>query len=378
LNSKKKSRRVYKLYALEITTTEGCNFNCSYCFERGTEPKVFDDKNHDLLIKRIHELLDNDWFKKEYEGLKIIFWGGEPTLNMSLCDKIIKEFQDNEKVCFFIYTNGSTMEKFIDILKIVKDKPFIDGDHSKFVVQVSYDGNPINDECRIPRDKDCLSSTIVRNAIELLHESNVEFGLKATIAWDNFRWLPLVWDDFYSLYKEFGESIAYSATVDYYNVGFHKYEDIVKQSILNIARKEILFYRQNKKFLSNIFSVNKAICATGKSMATVDTQGNISYCHGCLYSENDFVYTSIFKDDFIDSIKESHEFFTKYEVEPDECKNCPSGLCLRCNVRKHDASKKESLQEKWFDYTSQQELCEYYKLIGKIGTAIRLILREEK
>ena len=103
MNSKMKSRKIYKLYALEITTTEGCNFNCSYCFERDVAPKVFDDKNYDLLIKRIHELLNNDWFQEEYEGLKIIFWGGEPTMNMSLCERIIQEFQDDERVCFFIH-----------------------------------------------------------------------------------------------------------------------------------------------------------------------------------------------------------------------------------------------------------------------------------
>ena len=98
MNSNTKSRKIYKLYALEITTTEGCNFNCSYCFERDVAPKVFDDKNYDLLIYRVHELLNNNWFQAEYEGLKIIFWGGEPTMNMSLCERIIQEFQDDESL----------------------------------------------------------------------------------------------------------------------------------------------------------------------------------------------------------------------------------------------------------------------------------------
>jgi sulfatase maturation enzyme AslB (radical SAM superfamily) len=378
LKSKKKSKKVYKLYALEITTTEGCNFRCSYCFEKGIAPNVFDNNHADLLVKRINELLDNEWFKKEYEGLKIIFWGGEPTLNMLLCETIIKAFEDDERVCFFMYTNGSTMDKFINTLKRMKTKPFIDKESSKFIVQVSYDGNPINDNCRVPKDKDCQSSIIVLNAIKLLQENDIEFGLKATLSWDNFHWLPLVWDDFYSLYKEFGKNIKYSVTVDYYDVQFRKYADIVRESILNIARKEIMFYRQNGTFLSNIFGNNKAICATGKSMATVDTKGDISYCHGCLYSKSKFKYSSIFYDDFIDSIKRSHDFFVDHEAEPEECKNCIAGLCLRCNVRKYDASTKTKFEDRWFDYTSQDELCDYYKMVGKIGTALRLILREEK
>lgn len=377
LKSKKKLKKVYKLYALEITTTEGCNFKCSYCFEKGIAPNVFDNKHSDLLVKRINELLDNEWFKEEYEGLKIIFWGGEPTLNMILCEKVIEAFENDERVCFFIYTNGSTMDRFIHTLRRIKDKPFIDKESSKFIVQVSYDGNPINDNCRVPRDKNCASSVIVRNAIKLLHESDIEFGLKATLSWDSFEWLSLVWDDFYSLYLEFGEKIKYAVTVDYYDVQFRKYADIVRESILNIARKEILFYRQYGTFLSNIFSNNKAICATGKSMATIDTKGNISYCHGCLYSDTDFTYSSIFDADFIDCIKKAHDFLIKHEVEPQECKECIAGLCLRCNVKKHDASNKTKFQDKWFDYTSQYELCEYYKMVGKIGSALRLILREE-
>lgn len=378
MSLKKKSKKVYKLYALEITTTEACNFRCSYCFEKGTIPNTFNNKDTDLLIKRVNQLLDDPWFKQEYEGLKIILWGGEPTMNMPLCEAIIKAFEDDERVCFFIYTNGSTMDEFIDTLIRVRDKPFMDDEEAKFVVQVSYDGNPINDECRIPRDKDCYSSIIVRNAIQLLYKNKIKFGLKATMSWDHFEWLPLVWEDFHSLYEEFGKSISYSVTVDYYDVQFNKYAVIIRESILNIARKEILFYKRNGKFLSNIFADNKAICATGKSMATVDTNGSISYCHGCLYSENDFIYTSIFNDNFVEEIKRSHDFFTKHDTEPDECKDCPAGLCLRCNVRKYDASKKEKLQDRWFDYASQTELCDYYKMVGKIGTALRLILKEQK
>ena len=378
MNLKKKSKKVYKIYALEITTTEACNFKCSYCFEKGVKQKTFNMKYSGVLIRRIHQLLDSEWFKQEYQGLKIVFWGGEPTLNIPLCEKIIEEFEDDERVCFFIYTNGSTMDYFINILKRVQIKKFIDEDGTKFNVQVSYDGNPINDNCRVPRDKSCPSSKLVNHAIELLSKNNVEFGLKATLAWDSFQWLPLVWDDFYNLHQQYGKVIKYAVTVDYYDVQFKKYEEIVKDVILNVARKEILFYRQHGRFLSNIFANNRAICATGKSMAAINTEGKLSYCHGCLYSDNSFTYSTIFDESFVDDIRKSHEFFVKHENEPEECQDCPAGMCLRCNVRKHDASKKFMFQDKWFDYTAQKELCEYYRLVGKIGSAARLILREEE
>jgi sulfatase maturation enzyme AslB (radical SAM superfamily) len=378
LTSKIKSKKVYRIYALELTTTEACNFKCSYCFERGTEPSRFDNTYIDTLIDKINKLLDDKWFNENYDGLKLVFWGGEPTLNMDFCERIIKEFEDNERVCFFIYTNGSTMNEFIHILKRVQKKPFIYDDTSKFTVQVSYDGNPINDMCRIVKAQPELSSNVVMRAIDLLTENNIEFGLKATLAWDKFKWLPEVWEDFHQLYNKYGEKIAYSVTVDYYDVQYKKYKEIVDEAILDISRKEISFYRSNGRFLSNIFGNNRAICATGKSMATVATDGLIHYCHGCLYSETYFEYSSIFDDSFIDDIKHAHNFFVENESMPPECDDCPAGTCLRCNVRKHDTSKKELFEDKWFDYTAQDDLCDYYKFVGKVGTAIRLILKEEE
>jgi sulfatase maturation enzyme AslB (radical SAM superfamily) len=73
-----KSEKDYKgVYGLEITTTNACNYNCSYCFERNhiLEERLLDAK---ILIKRIHELLDAEWFKDQYSGIKIVLWGENP------------------------------------------------------------------------------------------------------------------------------------------------------------------------------------------------------------------------------------------------------------------------------------------------------------
>ena len=105
-----------KMYNIDLTLTDDCNFRCSYCFEEGFfNKKYFSDT--DLFIKRVDEFLDSFFFKNNYNLLNIGFWGGEPTLNKKAINKIFKYYSRNGKVKFFIYSNGSKIDSFIDLLE---------------------------------------------------------------------------------------------------------------------------------------------------------------------------------------------------------------------------------------------------------------------
>jgi radical SAM protein with 4Fe4S-binding SPASM domain len=261
----------------------------------------------------------------------------------------------------------------------VKDKPFIRETPAKFVVQVSYDGNPLHDKNRLTKQGN-RTSPIVKNAIQLLVENDINFGLKSTLPWDGFKYLPEIWEDIRGMREEFGNNIAYSVTVDYHNVDFYSRKREVELAILEIARKEINFFREHEGFLSNIFRNDRAYCATAKSMAAIDTKGQVFYCHGCLYSKDaeDFKYASIYDKNFVEKIRETHERFYNNDVEPEECQNCVATMCLRCNVTKYQASQIEDHVDRWFDYTSERELCDYYQMVGKIRAALINITLEEE
>jgi len=177
----------------------------------------------------------------------------------------------------------------------------------------------------------------------------------------------------YKLYKT-----KYSMTVDYYNVEFRKYRKEIEETLIKIARREIKFYNEHGHFLSNIFRSNRAFCATGKSMATINTNGDIYYCHGSIYSKcsEEFKYTNILSENFINSIEKANKFFYNNHIEPEECKNCIATSCLRCNVKTYEESNGETFKDRWFDYPAQRELCEYYQLTGKIGAAMKKFLKE--
>jgi radical SAM protein with 4Fe4S-binding SPASM domain len=199
------------------------------------------------------------------------------------------------------------------------------------------------------------------------------------MSWDDYKHLPKAWQDFRFLHSQFGSKIKYALTVDYYNVQFSKYRDEVEQALIETAQKEIKFHKKYKYFLSNIFRNNRATCATGKSMAVINTNGDILNCHGAIYSKcsKDLTYGNIFDDDFINSIERANSLYADNHIEPDECKECYAASCLRCNVKKYEESKKKTHLDRWYDYPAQQDLCEYYRLVGKISAAMGSIIKEK-
>ena len=363
------------VYGLEITTTQACNFQCTYCFERSHEPEeqLLDAR---LIVKRVNELLEAEWFRKQYSGIKLILWGGEPTMNMPLCKTLMEVFRENRRIAFFVYTNGSTIDNFMPTLRRLKDQPFIKKGISKVTIQVSYDGNPLHDLNRIDRCGETTSRMVV-HAIRELHKYGIDYGLKATLTWKDYKHIGEAWDDFEVLHRLFGPKIKYALTMDYYNVEFSKYQDVIEQKIVEIAQKEIKFFKKHGYFLSNIFRSNKAFCATGKSMAVIDVNGDVYNCHGSIYSKcsNDFKYANIFDKNFINNIQKANKLYRDNHIEPDECTECIAGACLRCNVKKYEESSKETHLDRWYDYPAQKDLCKYYQMVGKVGAAIESILK---
>ena len=355
-------------FTIEVTTTQACNFNCDYCFEREFIPKkTILDTNYSILIKRIEELVYQKWIMDTFDHVQISFWGGEPTLNLEMIDNIVERFKEEERVHFHIYTNGSRIDDLIKIaLKV----------YPRFNIQVSYDGNPVHDLRRRTRD-DKPTTEIVKSALRKLKRNEISFATKSTITYKDFHHLPEIWDDFYSLRKELGDDTRYAVTVDYHTIEFYKYKVSVEKSLLELAKKELNFYRKEKSFLTNIFSHSqKTVCSTHRMM-TIDTDGKVYFCHGCIYSDcsEDLKFASIFDDKFSEKVYQHYLRF-KDRLTPKECDDCVSLTCLRCNVKKYENSIKSGTIEKWTDYTNQKEICDYYKLAGRIGRALLNITEE--
>ena len=375
---KKKSNKQSKdKFSIELTTTQACNYACEYCFEN--DCTVPDDnkltKDIDIVVLKLKSLLDDKWFDDTFETVQLTFWGGEPTLNKNVVNRIVDEFGSHDKVGFYIYTNGSRIDTILPSLIKMNGKKI--GSVPKFSIQISYDGLPVHDMRRKHKDGKPTSSD-ARTAMEILHVHGIEFSLKSTLSHKDFKYLPQIWDNFYDLNKIFG--VNYALTVDYHNIEVQKYLDDLEKSMLEIAKKEYMFYKENGKFLSNIFSSNKRFCSAGKRMLTVDVDGQLYLCHGCCYSEcsNELSSGNFFEDDLKTIIQNNYKTFNETERYIDECENCVALTCLRCNVKKYECSNKPIFLDRWHDYPAQPDLCLYYKLTGRIGRALIEVLREEK
>lgn len=374
---KKDSKDKRPTYGIEITTTNNCNFNCKYCFEHGyNEKSNFLEENLDLFFERIEEIRNSEWFNKEFKGLRIGFWGGEPTLNPELIKKITDRYMNNQFVGFNMYTNGSHISDIMDILLESKNQ-----NPSKFTVQVSYDGLPIHDIYR------GNTSDIVLKSCDILYENEIPFGFKSTLPIDAFNYIIEVWEDFEKLYEKYEKNrqyITYAATIDYHNENNDDNIDELKNSLIKVAKKEINFYKRNKRFLSSFFGdgFGNKHCMAGKLFSHIHTDGNFYFCHGCMYSPNkeDFKFSSLNDKNLINKLEQNYNDFL-YGNQLDErskhCHDCEADLCLKCNVLKYDNSIKDGFVERWYDYINQPHLCKYYKEIGIINKAIRKILKGE-
>ena len=132
---------------LTIMVTHGCNFACEYCFNHDVGKTMISEET---AIKAIDIYVANAI--PEGGELNILFFGGEPTLNMPLIKNVKKycrEKYPNYRWKFHITTNFSMLTA--DVWEeIILDKDFVtmislDGTREHNVHRVFKDGTPTFD-----------------------------------------------------------------------------------------------------------------------------------------------------------------------------------------------------------------------------------------
>jgi len=389
IKNPKKIQNKKRFFNLEISTTNLCNFQCEYCFEK-EEVRTAETLNNRLgeIIERIDMLLEDEWFNEIFCGINIDFWGGEPTLNHDLIRTVCSYYKENPKVRFHIYTNGYNIDYVKDIFIEMNNEGKLDFKMHKFTVQFSYDGSPVHNMTRTINGNP-TGSKVMENFMKL-YKDGVPLTFKSAIMPKHFKHLPTIWDNFNSIYEELieinpetnGRPIAYAPTIDYFNAYKNWNLEELESSLIEIAKKELKFYEKHNRFLLNWFTKERTFCMAGITMTTIDTNGDLYYCHGCLYKsgcsdKKKLSYGTIFDDDFIDNIRNNFEniFLPKEKIDLTECENCEATFCVRCNVLVYGRSEKESFHDRWYDFSNQKNLCAYFKMISKIIKATETIMR---
>ena len=129
------------------------------------------------------------------------------------------------------------------------------------------------------------------------------------------------------------------------------------------------------------FQQSRALCASGINYVSVDLNGDISPCHGCMYKESHaHVMGNIFKAPDLDQlIKEKTAMYKDaLQNQPLMCQSCDSQFCMKCNAATYEKSAGETYLDKWSDHTANWQVCKVFKTNEIVHHALRTALKSYK
>lgn len=406
-----------QFFNLEVATTSSCNMQCTYCFE-GEElksNKIQPEENINAIIEKIDNLLSSERFSSIYGGVCINFWGGEPTLNFSWNKELITKCKElfKDRISFFIYSNGYNYLKVKTHIDLFSREELL---KDVLRLQISWDGI---DNGRIDHSKR-KTNDMVGTCIQTLALVYPELNLttKATIQPEELLRLEQIWNNYFELFKlvtlgnepteptsrvpaaKNRTTVSFSPTLNYvddFDTQDEVYLNNIKVEFSKVLVLEEAFYKKYGFHLFGWFSEslkdakNKRMtnCSAGINLAAVDYEGNLSICHGTLYSDlkTEFIQ---FQNNTIHNEKDvflTKFFDTRAKIEKhhsyvsDECIGCSATVCYKCPVvnleqiaAKDDIPSKDDMPTKEIKPNEFQirdpRHCGIYKLFGKFDRVL--------
>ena len=348
---------------IDLNVTSTCNLACTYCsegFECGLSTAYEEDTS--VTLDNIEE-----FFSKIKDPKKeVYFWGGEPFVNYEFCRGVMEKYKHDRNYSFFFYTNGVYIKKYLkDLVRLNEELG-----PNRLRLQVSYDGKAVNDKTRLDKAGQ-PSSTLVKMNYKAAKDAGLSVNLKSVLTAEHFH---LIYDAFLDVIS-LDEN--YFPTPDLYSQlegeEFNERLEALKTGLAKIAK---YLYQNNlppEKF--GWFRQSRALCASGINYVSIDLNGDVSPCHGCMYKESHaHVMGNINTTPDIDKIiKERTEMYrSALKNQPLDCQSCDSQFCMKCNSATFEKSTKETYLEKWSDHTANWQVCKVFKTNEIVHHALRV------
>ena len=321
-NDRRKIRRI------TLHVSNDCNLRCKYCYaEGGCYNQNRKLMNFDTAEKFI------DFCVKTFDSInQIIFFGGEPLLNIPVMEFICKKFKSNyEKKrsslnpYFGMITNGTLYsEKVLEFIK----------EHIS-IITVSIDGpEDINDENRIFKDGRGSYQKIAKFIHALSHIENLVLQYESTYTKSHIDRGYSHLDIIRSLHEEFNingfisdefESLSENFTNELKSLN---YENLISTNFIDLPDSfwsilHAIIYKEKRK-----------ICGISKDIIAVNTEGDIYPCH-ILNGKSHFCLGNIANENIFNN-PSAYQFFphTISFKENIKCKNCwAKNLCSICPLK---------------------------------------------
>ena len=158
---------------LYICPTMNCNFSCSYCFEAGNKRKI-------NMTEEVEDAIVQFLVKNKEKKISIIWFGGEPLLNIKAIENITKKLEiENVNYSSSMITNGSLLNNHtIDILRKISIE----------FIQISMDGTKAFHDNRRHFHSGKGSFDIIISGIKrLLSETSIPITIQVAIDKTNYQ-----------------------------------------------------------------------------------------------------------------------------------------------------------------------------------------------
>lgn len=330
---------------IDLCTTNVCNFGCKYCSEGHFSEELIKERSLTGKSKVPVQTLVNLF--KEYGDTKnkIAFWGGEPMLNFEYCKEVIQALRNDAGFSFMFYTNGyylcknpGILDYLVELNDSLKQDTSIYGNEPRLFVQVSYDGEIVNDKLRVTKSGKSTSEFCLKS-LKMLRDAGIDTAFKSTITGDTFKYIDKAFVDVIKT-----SNTRYFPTPDL-TADFSESElSDLKQGLMRCAA--YIVKNQLDPRLFGWFGFDKSKCGAGNEYFAIDIDGNISTCHSAMYgNQSDFKISNIFELDCAKKLHEASKRFKKYlNYNNTKCRNCKNVFCMRCN---------------YFNYLKNSHICDY-------------------
>lgn len=313
---------------ITIHVSNDCNLRCSYCYAMGG---AYAQKRKLMTNKTAADIVS--FFTKRFDAIgHVVFFGGEPLLNVPVIATICKNFTRaaeegklKQNPTFGIITNGTILNS--EIIDLIKKHISI--------VTVSVDGpKEVNDKNRHFPDGAGSFDKIHEFIKTVQSETSVELMYEATISSNHVEMdITEAMVEKY-LRKEF----ALNGTIvpDMYEPQLYS-KEILDESIIGNEIGQIYLSESFINLLSGLVQNNtREMCMVGKKIIAVSVDGEFYPCHinsgkshlclGSIYGENIFDDPKIYYDRF--------PFLSKLTKTEEPCTSCwGQRLCGGCAQR---------------------------------------------
>lgn len=250
-----------------IIVTNRCNLKCKYCYEKVKNSR---DLSTDLVDKIIL-FIKSEVYKYNPKKIKIIFHGGEPTLNFDIIKYVIKSLEDNV-----------TLPK---IYEMTSNGFLIDDETKNYIykndinLSISIDGKKNdNDVNRVDKNGQGTYLQVINNIISMIN-MNINIRCRMTVTKSNILNLT---DNINGLVEK--GIVNFAIALDFFEDKWN--QDEYNELLLSLRELKTR-YKSSNITISLIDDLNtlseKSDCLGGVSSFTFDANGDV---YPCLFAIN--------------------------------------------------------------------------------------------